>query len=200
MFRRLTRSEKPAKKGQPLALYPASTSHGSDIDLVTRSFDSMKFDEDFPLSSNSKAGSRIQANRRKFGSEQTDKDIPITGLDHVIATHGGSTANTERLPGEMERSKHRRLLSCEEENIELKRAHGRLRAEVAYLQEVRKVLMEFYAGMVEVYQESSRTHDKLHRSIQRSSQGLAKAEKGLLRYWGIDIEPDSQDVRVIEDF
>jgi hypothetical protein len=88
-------------------------------------------------------------------------DMLITSLDHIIKNNGSTTLNTDRLSAEMEQSKHRRVQSSEEDNLELKRLIGRLQAEVAYLSETRASLISLYAGVIEVYQESLRTQNKL---------------------------------------
>ncbi|PGG96167.1 hypothetical protein AJ79_09698 [Helicocarpus griseus UAMH5409] len=118
-------------------------------------------------------------------------DVPITYLDHTIARHGGRTASIDRLPGVMNREKATST-SPQDKLLDLTRENGRLRAELAYHQKTRKVLMELYARIVEVYKTSSTTMEKLNNAVQCSSQGLAVAERDLLRYWGISIDPDTE--------
>ncbi|OJD23569.1 hypothetical protein ACJ73_05077 [Blastomyces percursus] len=119
-------------------------------------------------------------------------EVPITSLDHIIARHGGRTASIDRLPGIMSQEKAASP-SPQDEILDLKRENGRLRAELAYHQKTRQVLMEMYARIVEVYKASSTNMEKLNDAVRRSSQGLAVAERELLRFWGISIDPDGQN-------
>lgn len=180
-----------------LPTIPDADSDG-DNDAVLRGLCNIRFDRDAAierLSIESDTGATDAA----VWKHVTYEDVPITPLDHVIATHGGSTSNIERLRGEMERSKNCHL-TPEEKTLELTRENSRLRAEVAHLQEVRRVMMELYAGVAQTHKELVTVHRKLNRQLQRSSQGLTASDQDYLRYWGIFIDPQRQDFQIADDF
>ncbi|PGH27135.1 hypothetical protein AJ80_01091 [Polytolypa hystricis UAMH7299] len=98
-----------------------------------------------------------QASQRSKGSsarshcasnQKQSDEIPITRLDHVIASHGGTKTSIERLPGHVRRSKNMSH-SLEKELLEQKTENSRLRAELTYHEKVRHVLMGLYAKTVE---------------------------------------------------
>ena len=67
--------------------------------------------------------SRPPTSGHGFRSRPSYDEIPIMNVDHVIASHGGTTTSIERLPGRMGRSKHASR-SLEDELVEAKREIG----------------------------------------------------------------------------
>ncbi|PGG98655.1 hypothetical protein AJ80_09492 [Polytolypa hystricis UAMH7299] len=131
-------------------------------------------------------------NGSKHVNDEESAEVPITHLDHIIARHGGRTTSIDRLPSIIRREKTAPP-SLQDELVNLKRENGRLRAELAYHQKTRQVLMEMYARIVEVYKASTTIMEKLNDAVQQSSQGLAIAERDLLHFWGISINSEGEN-------
>ncbi|KAK2731272.1 hypothetical protein FQN57_003539 [Myotisia sp. PD_48] len=136
-----------------------------------------------------------QCDRDSSGSEYSRSsygEIPIKGpclditsIDDVIRRNGGMTTSLERLPGQMKKFKgisppHYHEL------VESKREIGRLRAEIAYYQDVQRALMSLFSKSIEL----SKMH---HEAVRISSQGLAIAEHDFLQLWNIPISLNTEN-------
>lgn len=153
-----------------------NVSAASDIESMIQA---LRLDND--ESSGSVTPETQEINYKDFAAAQSScGDIHITSLDHVIAKRGGSTANIERLPRQLKLNKDVSL-PVKEKLLAKERQIGRLRVELNYLQDVRRVLMILYANTVEI-------HKRLLEDIQSATQGLAIAENNLLKDWGISID------------
>ena len=114
----------------------------------------------------------------------------VTALDHHIATHGGTTSNIEKLPSRLQFSKTHPPRTQSERIEELVHENSYLHQEIALYQETRGALMALHAKTVKAY-------ELLQDGLQVLSQQVAKSEKRLLDYWGIDLDDGGIEVTVI---
>ncbi|GKZ98453.1 hypothetical protein AnigIFM59636_003248 [Aspergillus niger] len=129
------------------------------------------------------------------------EDIEITTLDHTIFQHGQKTANIERLPNHLQKSKLEDPPTVRDLQTEI----GRLRQEIAFYQEAQKALLASFEGGREAYRvlrdalEPASVHQDLvhaftalaygvqkagiviRQSLQTNSERLATSESDLLR-------------------
>ena len=100
----------------------------------------------------------------------------MTRIDHDIESYGGLTSTIECLPEQLRISKVQPISGPEQRIEELQRENGRLRQELSYYKDTRKVLMTLLQSTHELQQS-------LQETLMEASKGVAISEQRYVEYW-----------------
>ncbi len=117
------------------------------------------------------------------------RPVEITPLDHTIERHNGTTSNLDCLPHRLRISKQQTAVSPMQRIHELTRENGYLREELAMYKETRGALRD-------LQEKSKKAHQILNDALQDVSRKIARSERRLLDYWGVNIDGASEEAIV----
>src|ERR1700742_1110789 len=106
------------------------------------------------------------------------EEIPITPIDHVIISHGGTTENYERLRHRLNLSKPQSPPPRSQRLEELTRENSRIRMELDHSQQVCRSLWVLYNTAIEA-------NNILREGISVAARNISDADDQLKSFWGI---------------
>jgi hypothetical protein len=124
--------------------------------------------------------------RPEYQKPLPGRPVEVTPLDHAIARHHGTTSNLDCLPHRLRISKEQVSATPMQRIHELTRENGYLREELAMYKDTRTALRE-------LQERTKQAHQILNDALQDVSRRLARSERRLLDYWGVNIDDASEE-------
>ncbi|KAI9732149.1 MAG: hypothetical protein M1834_004245 [Cirrosporium novae-zelandiae] len=131
-----------------------------------------------------------QDKRRYPPRPQRGNPVEVTSLDHLIATHGGTTSTLQMSPRALQKAKDTPTGTPNSRLEELVREVGSLRQEIVYHQEVR-------AALLQLHEKTTRAFEILQYALQDMSEKVAASEKRFSEYWGIDLDAETAEIPIM---